>query len=291
MNKKKILSWLLVFAMVIGFAPINLQASESTQAKALTSESDFNFDASTGTIKKYNGTDSIVEVPSTINGVAVKHIGAIAGKKNLTKIVLPEGLETIGNQAFMANPNLKTINFPDSLKSIGHSIFMVDKALEGELTLGSNLELLDRFTFGDGSRLGSQSVKLNIAPGNTKLTILRGTFGSEQTNVDIPQERPLLIKVNAFRTEEPVTLDFGTIDVKKGISKEDLIKKLQEKVLLNLFVAENDYKDMSDGIGKTYELPIDWKLDSIDTNSVGEVRIENYFTYNDGIKRNTKYRP
>lgn len=97
----------------------------------------------------------------------------------------------------MANVNLKTINFPDSLKTIGHSIFMSDKALEGELTLGSNLELLDRYTFGDGDvkKLGSQNVKLNIAPGKTKLTILRGTFGSEQTNVDIPQGRPLLIKV------------------------------------------------------------------------------------------------
>ncbi|MFN2101863.1 leucine-rich repeat protein [Finegoldia dalianensis] len=283
MNRKRIVSWILIFAMVIGFAPVNIYASDVPQRQEVKAESDFDFDESSGTIKKYKGTDSVVKVPSTINGVKVKSIGkwAISGNKNITEIVLPEGLEKIAEQAFMGNTKLKTINFPDSLKTIGHSIFMMDKALEGELTLGSNLELLDRFTFGTGSRLGSQNVKLNIAPGKTKLTILRGTFGSEQTNVDIPLERPILIKANAFRTEEPVTLNFGTIEVKKGISKEELANTLKEKVLLNLLVAENDVKSISVGLGKVYELPIDWKLDSVDTNSTSEVTIENSFTYNE----------
>ena len=282
MNRKRVISWILIFAMVIGFAPVNIYASDVPQKQEVAAENDFDFEASSGTIKKYKGNAEEVVVPKEINGVAVKHIGtgAIAGKKNLTKIVLPEGIETIADQAFMANSELKEINFPDSLKTIGHSIFMIDKALEGELTLGSNLELLDRFTFGDGSRLGSQNVKLNIAPGKTKLTILRGTFGSEQTNVDIPLERPLLIKVNAFRTEEPVTLDFGTIDVQKGIPKEELLKTLQEKVPLNLYLTENDYKSMTE-VGKGYELPIDWKVDAVDTNSTDEVTIKNSFTYND----------
>ena len=283
MNRKRIVSWILIFAMVIGFAPVNIYASDVPQKQEVTAESDFVFDEGSGTIKKYKGNAEEVVVPKEINGVAVKHIGkgAIAGKKNLTKIVLLEGIETIADQAFMANPKLKEINFPDSLKTIGHDIFMVDKALEGELTLGSNLELLDRFTFGDGNRLGSQNVKLNIAPGKTKLTILRGTFGSEQTNVDIPLERPILIKANAFRTEQPVTLNFGTIEVQKGISKEELANTLKQKVLLNLYVAENDLKNIGSGLGKGYELPIDWKLDSVDTNSTSEVTIENSFTYNE----------
>lgn len=306
MNRKRIVSWILIFAMVIGFAPVNIYASDVPQKQEVTAEKDFDFDASSGTIKKYKGTDSDVVIPKKINGKTVTTIGKQAfGKKKLTSVVIPEGVETIGQGAFMgnlltsiklpstvkkidsmafaANAKLKEINFPDSLKTIGDSIFMMDKALEGELTLGSNLELLDRFTFGTGSdsRLGSQNVKLNIAPGKTKLTILRGTFGSEQTNVDIPLERPILIKANAFRTEEPVTLNFGTIEVKKGISKEELANTLKEKVLLNLLVAENDVKSISVGLGKIYELPIDWKLDSVDTNSTSEVTIENSFTYNE----------
>ena len=306
MNRKRIVSWILIFAMVIGFAPVNIYASDVPQKQEVTAEKDFDFDASSGTIKKYKGTDSDVVIPKKINGKTVTTIGKQAfGKKKLTSVVIPEGVETIGQGAFMgnlltsiklpstvkkidsmafaANAKLKEINFPDSLKTIGDSIFMMDKALEGELTLGSNLELLDRFTFGTGSdsRLGSQNVKLNIAPGKTKLTILRGTFGSEQTNVDIPLERPILIKANAFRTEEPVTLNFGTIEVQKGISKEELANTLKQKVLLNLLVAENDVKSISVGLGKVYELPIDWKLDSVDTNSTSEVTIENSFTYNE----------
>ena len=304
MNRKRIISWILIFAMVIGFAPVNIYASDVPQKQEVTAESDFEFDESSGTIKKYNGTATDVVIPEKINGKSVTTIGKQAfGRKGLTSVVIPEGVETIGqgafmgnlltsiklpstvkkidNMAFAANAKLKEINFPDSLKTIGDSIFMMDKALEGELTLGSNLELLDRFTFGTGSRLGSQNVKLNIAPGKTKLTILRGTFGSEQTNVDIPLERPILIKANAFRTEEPVTLNFGTIEVKKGISKEELANTLKEKVLLNLLVAENDVKSISVGLGKVYEFPIDWKLDSVDTNSTSEVTIENSFTYNE----------
>ena len=305
MNRKRVISWILIFAMVIGFAPVNIYASDAPQKQEVTAEeSDFDFDESSGTIKKYNGTATDVVIPEKINGKSVTTIGKQAfGRKGLTSVVIPEGVETIGqgafmgnlltsiklpstvkkidNMAFAANAKLKEINFPDSLKTIGDSIFMMDKALEGELTLGSNLELLDRFTFGTGSRLGSQNVKLNIAPGKTKLTILRGTFGSEQTNVDIPLERPILIKANAFRTEEPVTLNFGTIEVKKGISKEELANTLKEKVLLNLLVAENDVKSISVGLGKVYELPIDWKLDSVDTNSTSEVTIENSFTYNE----------
>lgn len=306
MNRKRIVSWILIFAMVIGFAPVNIYASDVPPRQEVTAKSDFDFDASSGTIKKYNGTATDVVIPEKINGKIVTTIGKQAfGRKGLTSVVIPEGVETIGqgafinnllttiklpstvkkidSMAFAANAKLKEINFPDSLKTIGDSIFMMDKALEGELTLGSNLELLDRFTFGDGSgtRLGSQSVKLNIAPGKTKLTILRGTFGSEQNNVDIPLERPILIKANAFRTEEPVTLNFGTIEVKKGISKEELANTLKEKVLLNLLVAENDVKSISVGLGKVYELLIDWKLDSVDTNSTSEVNIENSFTYNE----------
>ena len=303
MKNKRIISWLLIFAMVIGYAPVNIYASDVPQKQEATLENDFDFDASSGTIKKYKGTATDVVIPEKINGKTVTTIGKGAfGRKKLTSVVIPEGVETIGqgafmgnlfasiklpstvkkidNQAFMANKNLKTINFPDSLKTIGHSIFMGDKALEGELTLGSNLELLDRFTFGNITKSSSQSVKLNIAPGKTKLTILRGTFGSEQSNVDIPLERPILIKANAFKTEKPVTLNFGTIEVQKGISKEELANTLKQKVLLNLLIAENDYRNMAE-LGKKYELPIDWKLNSVDTNSNGVVKLENSFLYDE----------
>lgn len=81
--KKKIMSWLLIFAMVIGFAPVNLYANKTPQTETVTAESDFDFDESTGTIKSYKGTDTEVVIPSKVGGVAVKEIGkkAFGGKK------------------------------------------------------------------------------------------------------------------------------------------------------------------------------------------------------------------
>lgn len=86
MNRKRIVSWILIFAMVIGFAPVNIYASDVPQKQEVAAESDFDFDESSGTIKKYKGNAEEVIVPKEINGAAVKHIGkgGFAGKKNLT---------------------------------------------------------------------------------------------------------------------------------------------------------------------------------------------------------------
>lgn len=63
MNRKRIISWILIFAMVIGFAPVNIYASDVPQRQEVTAESDFDFDASSGTIKKYKGTATDVVIP------------------------------------------------------------------------------------------------------------------------------------------------------------------------------------------------------------------------------------
>jgi len=52
----------------------------------------------------------------TINGTFARFI-------NLDSIVLPEGLETIGNDSFVSCSALAAINFPKSLKTIGNSAF------------------------------------------------------------------------------------------------------------------------------------------------------------------------
>lgn len=50
MNRKRVISWILIFAMVIGFAPVNIYASDVPQKQEVTAEGDFQFDASSGTI-------------------------------------------------------------------------------------------------------------------------------------------------------------------------------------------------------------------------------------------------
>ena len=83
-------------------------------------ESEFDFDASTGTITAYNGYATYLSIPETIGGVAVKAIGtnAFYGHYYLAVLELPEGLETIGENAFYNCQTLGCVSFPSTLKTI-----------------------------------------------------------------------------------------------------------------------------------------------------------------------------
>ena len=77
----------------------------------------------TVTIESYNGTETEVTVPETLDGYSVTKIGYAAFlRSGLTRINLPESLTSIGGSAF-ASSGLTSINLPESLTSIGSSAF------------------------------------------------------------------------------------------------------------------------------------------------------------------------
>ena len=88
-------------------------------------ESEFDFDASTGTITSYNGYATYLAIPETIGGVPVKAIGpeAFASHSYLAFLELPEGLEAIGDSAFYNCETLGRVKFPSTLKTIGSNAF------------------------------------------------------------------------------------------------------------------------------------------------------------------------
>ena len=88
-------------------------------------ESEFDFDASTGTITSYNGYATYLAIPETIGGAPVKAIGpeAFACHSYLAFLELPEGLETIGDSAFYNCETLGRVKFPSTLKNIGSNAF------------------------------------------------------------------------------------------------------------------------------------------------------------------------
>ena len=73
---------------------------------------DFTFDATTGTIKKYNGNDAVVNIPSEINGTPVTTIGtdAFLGL-NITSVTIPANVTEIGSNAFADCTNLTSVNY------------------------------------------------------------------------------------------------------------------------------------------------------------------------------------
>lgn len=71
---------------------------------------------------------------------------------NLTSVVLPEGLETIGDEAFFWDKNLRNINFPSTLRSIGETAFLKCQLLES-IILPEGLKDISRSTFSDCSSI------------------------------------------------------------------------------------------------------------------------------------------
>lgn len=74
---------------------------------------DFTFDATTGTIKKYNGNDTVVVIPPTISSWPVTKIGEDAFQDNttITSVTIPASVTEIGSNAFAGCTNLTSVNY------------------------------------------------------------------------------------------------------------------------------------------------------------------------------------
>lgn len=99
------------------------------------------------TISRYNGSDTVVTVPSQIDGKTVSAIGeeAFIGTA-VVSVTIPEGVRTIGNYAFDQCRQLTSIQFPSSLESIGNLAFNLCLSLT-EITLPENLQTLGMYLF------------------------------------------------------------------------------------------------------------------------------------------------
>lgn len=73
----------------------------------------FDFNLTTGTITKYNGTDTVVVIPPTISNWPVTKIGEDALKDNttITSVTIPDSVTEIGSNAFAGCTNLTSVNY------------------------------------------------------------------------------------------------------------------------------------------------------------------------------------
>ena len=292
MNRKMIVSWILIFAMVIGFAPVNIYASDVPQKQEVTAEGDFQFDASSGTIKKYNGTATDVVIPEKINGKTVTTIGKGAfARKGLTSVVIPEGVETIDQGAFSAN-SLTTIKLPSTVKQIERLAFGMNKNLT-KVELNEGLEYIGQQAF-----MGDESLAGEVIIPSTVKTVMTTSFnktgvtglllkGDEKSN-------PVLLKsslngetIKEIKTESPFKhirinfnslgtgegdkyLDLGEVEAKAD-SKEELQAWLDKNINTDFIATYVDKKDNTGSKDKEVELEKKWNLDNFDTTKEFEV--------------------
>ncbi len=106
------------------------------------------YEMSGGTIVAYNGTDTELVIPDTIDGVTVTAIGksAFQGNKTITSVTLPNTIKTIGEQAFYQCSGIKTLDLPDNLTSCGKNAFAYCTSLT-EVTIPGTLKKTGQYMF------------------------------------------------------------------------------------------------------------------------------------------------
>lgn len=292
MNKKRIISWILIFAMVIGFAPVNIYASDVPQKKEVTAESVFDFDASSGTIKKYKGTATDVVIPEKINGKTVTTIGKQAfGMKKLTSVVIPEGVETIGQGAFSAN-SLTTIKLPSTVKQIerlafganknlskvelnegleyiGQQAFFSDTSLAGEITIPSTVKTVMTSAF---NKTGVTGILLKGDKNSNAVNLHSGLNGEkiEYVKSESPFKK-IKINFNSLGTgESDKYLDLGKVKANVN-SKEELKKWLNDNIDVDYVANYVNKNDRSGSNDKEVELEKIWNLDKFDNTKEFDV--------------------
>lgn len=162
MRYKKALCGILAATLVAGSftegiavnAANTVNYNEAAQINA--AESDFEFDAATGTITKYTGTDATVVVPSTIGSVAVKKIGAdcFASNEKIISVEISQGVTEIGEEAFLNCPNLKKVILPKGVTKLGQLAFFMCENLENVI-MESGITAIETNTFYGCSSLKS----------------------------------------------------------------------------------------------------------------------------------------
>lgn len=131
----------------------NTQMGATFTVTVAAATNTFDFNLTTGTITKYNGTDTVVVIPSKINGFTVETIGHGAFERSaVTSVTIPDSVTAIHDGAFANCSQLTNISIPNSVTSIGLSAFEHCTSLKS-ITLPSSLRNISMFLFHNCSQL------------------------------------------------------------------------------------------------------------------------------------------
>ncbi len=159
------------------------EAESTFESDSTVSDYEYSIDGVSGTakIKKYLGSDSVVEIPQQIDGYTVTSIGGFNENNTITKVVIPNGVKEIKSSCFQKCENLKEVDLPDSVESIEGWAFAGCKSLSS-IRLSDKLQTINECTF-----YNTYGLREITIPDGVK-RIEHGAFcGSGIEKIDLPE--------------------------------------------------------------------------------------------------------
>ena len=142
--------------------------TENTEAEEGILYGDFRYvlregNPQTAAICRYTGTQASVVVPDLIDGIQVTEIadGAFENCFHLESIILPDGLEYIGENAFRMCRNLGEVRIPDGVENIGRSAFQYCSRLS-DVRFPASMTSIGASAFDGCSELGEITIPEGI---------------------------------------------------------------------------------------------------------------------------------
>lgn len=198
---RKVLSILSALIIVLSVLPLT---AINTFAKT---SGDWEYTAYNGeaTIEGYNGRDTVIVIPSTLDGNSVTSIGdgAFLECINLTSVTISEGVTSIGNGAFFLCKSLTSVTLPDSLTSIGESAFE-DCASLASIIIPDSVTSIGSYAFSECHSLTS----ITLPDGITSISACALQKCKSLTSVTIPDS---VTSIGGYAFENCISLTSVTL--------------------------------------------------------------------------------
>lgn len=152
-----------IFALMIALlALLTVAATAEGELPAVSSEEHFQVewnDNATCLITWYEGPGGNVVIPEKINGGEVVAICGFSFMENesITGVIIPEGVEWIGSEAFAGCKNLESVMLPSTLWTISDRAFADCIALT-EINLPEGVDYIDPTAFEGCDQLNLEAV-------------------------------------------------------------------------------------------------------------------------------------